>query len=86
MPDIRSPHGAPMGREEWTEYTGERVRCFRLRMVDGDYDDGGAYWGGGCPYVYCALSDSLRLFVRATSRDEAKAKLIARKPGIRWVN
>lgn len=79
-----------MGREEWEEYDGAPVRCFRLRMVDGDYDDGGAYWGGGggpSGWVYCATDGAnFRLFARAHSRDKAKAEFRTRTPTIRWIN
>ena len=47
----------------------------RLRMIDGDYDTGGAYWGGtpGQP-MWCAFSAdlSVMIFTRAATREEAK--------------
>ncbi len=91
MPDVGPcPRGAPMGRDESKEYAGAPVRCFRLRMVDYDYDDGGAYWGGwseSTGAVYCATDGSdFRLFTRAKTREDAKAKFLKREPTIRWIN
>lgn len=93
MSDVSSKYGAPMGREEHGNDDGEplteRARCFRLRMVDGDYDDGGAYWGSGGPegFVYCATNgDGFRYFTRAHSRASAKAKFLERDARIRWIN
>lgn len=62
--------GAPMGRGPYTQPTG-RVHLQRVPMVDGDYDKGGAYWGGGTP-LFCAWNDEGAAYVRAHSRDEAK--------------
>lgn len=56
----------------------------RLKFVDGDYDQGGAYWGSPAN-VYraisvnaCEFGDSLQtaeVFVRARSRSEAKLRV-----------
>lgn len=62
--------GSPMGRGPYTQPTG-RVHLQRVPMVDGDYDKGGAYWGGGTP-LYCAWNDEGAAYVRAHSRAEAK--------------
>lgn len=86
-------YGAPMGRPSQMkpENFQGKTRCFRVRLVDGDYDDGGAYWGGGGLPVYCARNDSgLFMTTRANSRAEAKvafqdeAKVINQT--IQWVN
>jgi len=57
-----------------------KLRMERLRWVDGDYDQFGAYWGNsGGTSIYCAHGDagevSARVFVRASSREEAKTKV-----------
>jgi len=75
-------YGAPMGRDSFGDprkVSDKRISLFRVRMVDGDYDDGGAYWGGypGLP-LYCARTgdDSSYLdFARANSRKEAAEKM-----------
>ena len=56
-----------------------RLHLYRMRLVDGDYDNGGAYWGGGnavVGWMYHAYdvfpAPTTQLFVRARSREEAK--------------
>jgi hypothetical protein len=54
-----------------------KLRVTRLKWVDGDYDEFGAYWGNtGKDDVYCAWGDigetAVRIFVRADARDVAK--------------
>lgn len=80
--------GAQMGRPNiiphgLTEKGTQSVKLHleRLQWVDGDYDQGGAYWG--CPgrgmYVYCAWGKwginmaFVQVFVRAISRKDAKS-------------
>lgn len=55
----------------------------RLEWVDGDYDQGGAYWGRTKgEYIYRAEGESAdaveTMFVRAGSVSEAKARIIER--------
>lgn len=86
LPAVSCRYGAPMGRRESTEGADARARCFRLRFIDGCYDEGGAYWGAPAN-VYCATNDEgLLLFCRADSRKEAKGKFRERLPSLRWVN
>lgn len=77
--DVSSRFGAPMGRHSDEIPAGVKVHLQRVPMVDGDYDPGGAYWGGPSPTtgaIYCAWSDSgLVRYFRAHSREDAKAKL-----------
>lgn len=57
-----------------------KLHLERLKWVDGDYDQGGAYWG--CPgrgmYVYCAWGHwgpndlFVQVFVKTVSRIDAK--------------
>ena len=46
----------------------------RVRFIDGDYDLGGAYWGGGGDPLFCAWAEGVdaRVFVRAKDRTLAK--------------
>lgn len=77
--DVNCKYGAPVGRSEYgnaCEVSDKRIHLFRVRLVDGDYDDGGAYWGGGrgVKPLYCARTGddcTYRQFVRASSRKEA---------------
>lgn len=78
FPDVSAKHGAPMGRRHAKELSEEgKIRLFRVRLVDGDYDDGGAYWGGPpSPPLYCARDeDGNEQFVRARSRTAAAKEL-----------
>lgn len=63
-----------------------KLRIQRMNLIDGDYDTGGAYWGGPSPTsgrMYCAfryrpsmvsimLNFDALVFVRANSRAQAK--------------
>ena len=76
-------YGANMGRRNLTEGIPERLHLQRVRMVDGCYDTGGAYWGGPAD-LYCAFSPDdtanetpIRVFVRAKGNAEAKVKVLA---------
>lgn len=77
--NVSSPHGAPMGRrsDPIEEFEG-RVHLERVPMVDGDYDAGGAYWGGGSNPVYCAWDDAgHEHYLRARDLDAAKRQFPA---------
>ena len=90
--DVSSKYGAPMGRRSVVTDAAAKVKLFRVRMVDGDYDDGGAYWGGypSAP-LYCASApgadcdgEGVQLFVRAQSRELAKKDILRLHPGLRF--
>jgi hypothetical protein len=79
-----SQYGAQMGRQFQTEGKPECLHLQKLRMVDGAYDTGGAYWGMGTP-IYCAFSPEdtendipIRVFCRAHNREEAKEEILRR--------
>ena len=72
-------YGADMGRRNNITEPDYPVKfhLVRLRWVDGDYDEGGAYWGGGTgSYIYHAWGDGKEfeqeMFVRASSRAYAR--------------
>jgi len=84
-----SPRGADMGRPNRLPSDINapiKLHLQQLQLIDGDYDTdgtptgGGAYWGytRGNP-MYCAFSNNLdnawQVFVRGTSREQAKAKV-----------
>ena len=89
--NVSSPRGAPMGRPEIVTTHWAIVKVFKVKMVDGDYDDGGAYWGGGpgTQPLYCCEGHNedgdIRLFTRADSLDEAREAFKARYPGLTYV-
>ena len=82
-----SNRGADMGRPNRIPAdanTVGKLHLVRLQWVDGDYDEGGAYWGRSfhnyrSDYIYCCYGETkteqLRIFVRAFTRDEAKAEV-----------
>lgn len=72
-------YGAPMGRrsDPVATLTG-RVHVRRVPFVDGDYDQGGAYWGGGRHTLplFCAWDDAGRVhYFRASDRVRALTEL-----------
>ncbi len=76
-----SSYGAQMGRRNTIGENG-KLHLQHLRSVDGDYDVGGAYWGGAYD-LYCAFAPDLVenkkatcIFVRADDHEEAKEKVI----------
>ena len=86
--NVSSRYGAPMGRasDPFVSLAGRTVHLRRIRLVDYDYDPGGAYWGSGVP-LWCAWVDvadarvgRLAVYLRAKDRNAAKAKL----PGTRF--
>ena len=87
-----SARGADMGRVEWlprdSNATG-LLQLRRLRLIDGGYDEGGAYFGYP-EDVYHAEGDldgeptRTRLFTRADSRRDAKDNIRERLPNVRF--
>jgi hypothetical protein len=74
-----SYRGADMGRvnslpEDLTAPC--KLHFTQLKWVDGDYDQGGAYWGRTKgDHIFCAWGDvgdvSVRIFIRAFRREDA---------------
>jgi hypothetical protein len=81
-----SKYGASMGRTDQPpdEETEDLVLYVqRIKFVDGDYDAGGAYWGGGSR-LYCAFNRdcTVMVFLRENSLKEAVAEALKRCPGM----
>jgi len=81
--NVSSKYGAPMGRRSDgpTEFVGKvHLQC--VPFVDGDYDPGGAYWGGPPSNpLFCAWDDEGHVFyTRAHSREAAKDLLLQHCP------
>lgn len=83
--DVNARFGAPMGRYSVMDDDSAKVHLFRVKFVDGDYDDGGAYWGGGSA-LYCARDDAgqVQQFLRVRTREKAKAQLKEEFPNLRF--
>ncbi len=81
--------GSAMGRSNSVPSDGDqrsapcKLRLVRLKWIDGDYDQGGAYWGRSdtADAIYRAIGDCgderAEVFTRAKSRAEAKANVRA---------
>jgi hypothetical protein len=75
-----------MGRATSTDHDKSESLKFRLaqvRLNNGGYDDGGAYWGHGAPLfvLECETDDAdgyrlTRLFMRAPSRAQLKLDVL----------
>jgi hypothetical protein len=90
--NVHRPYGAPMGRPDCYG-DGEspcKLHLERVRLVDGDYDEGGAYWGGGsgASPLYVAYgedaSEQIHIFVRASNREIAKTIVRSRRRNVRF--
>jgi hypothetical protein len=86
-------YGAPLGDrgEQGDPDRSYKFYLQRIRMVGGDYDPAGTYWGGGrsTPPLYGFMVDDdedglVRGFVRATSRDGAKSVIHEEYPNARF--
>jgi len=84
--NVSCQYGAPMGRRsnQVTELSG-RVHLRYVPFVDGDYDRGGAYWGGGMYTrpLFCAWdNEGCIVYLRSASRESAKKNLSSQNPAI----
>lgn len=81
--EVGSRYGAPMGRR--SDLPSDEPVKLHLRyvpFVDGCYDQGGAYWGMPAN-LYVAwgnldgdIGEPVEFYVRASSREDAKAKVL----------
>lgn len=83
LPDVGSKYGAPMGRSNVTDNPSANVRLFFVTMIDGDYDMGGAYWGGSEPRLFGVLGEGFMAFCRAGSLEEAKESFLKDFPDLK---
>lgn len=84
---VNAKEGAPMGRQNKLPPDPSapiKLRLHRLTMVDGDYDEGGAYWGRGTCPVRVAYGPGTLLFVRERTRYEAKTAVLRLVPKARF--
>jgi hypothetical protein len=83
LEQLSCKYGAQMGRKDNVPsdiITMGKLHLERLNFVDGDYDYGGAYWGGGTSEkIYWAYGETstaqIDIFVRAKDRSDAKEKV-----------
>ena len=74
LANVSSTRGAPMGRND--DHIVGKCRLQKVVMYDGCYDKGGAYWGMGTQLWVCEDSDGSQMFVRASTRIEAKKLIV----------
>lgn len=79
--NVSSKYGAPMGRR--SDPPGDfdlmqRLHMRQVPMVDGAYDPGGAYWGGGV--LWCVWDDDGHEHYSRGSAASVQAKF----PGAKW--
>ena len=87
LSNVSSPYGAPMGRQE---SHGDRsqpahFKLTKLLWEDGDYDTGGAYWGGGdSASIFQAVAkqddETVELYRRAGSFSDAEKQILKDYP------
>lgn len=83
-------YGASMGRASYHADERDVAAKFRLHAIPldgGGYDNGGAYWGWPSD-LYRAIAESdageIELFIRAPSREQARAIVVAKYPNARF--
>ncbi len=94
LSNCSNKYGAEMGRPNILPSNTNsplKLRMEKLKWVDYDYDQGGAYWGGGTrSSIYCAWHDNksnpVQIFVREASRQDAKEKVKSILPVVRFYN
>lgn len=84
VPPVNARYGAPMGRPDKAQDTGLRMHLRRVRINSGGYDDGGAYWGLGAPLWAYDDGENDWSYLRARTRDDAKAKILERFPDAKF--
>ena len=67
-------HGAPMGAASYYRDPAP-LHLQIVNMLDGCYAPDGTYWGVGTP-LWCAFNDDARIYIRAHTREEAKARTL----------
>ena len=95
LTQLNCKHGAPMGRPDvipdWVvnqKAPTPTLHLRRMKMVDHDYDTGGAYWGGPCEHgcMWCAFSgkdtEPIQVFVRARTVTDAMRMVLDKIPRV----
>lgn len=78
LPKFNCQYGAPMGMGNVISGTATKLSLIKLDWIDGDYTKNGVYWGNnGTDNIYYAYNKYNQIYVRASSRKEAKEKVRA---------
>ena len=82
---VSCKYGAPMGRHGHTGGEPDKVHLRRVRLDNGGYDSGGAYWGIGATLYEVFDNDGTYTdYFRASSRDAAKAIVRESLPDVKF--
>lgn len=88
LAEVSNRYGAPMGRGDTMPGDTDAAIALeieRLVWVDGDYDQGGAYWGNSGDYIWRFTGDDgeqqVEVFIRSKTEGEAVAQLHEKLPG-----
>ncbi len=87
---VNCSRGSPMGRYETLpqdKNTNYKLHLRRVPGHSGDYDKGGAYWGGlWTNPLYCAWNDEFEMYIRIANRNKAKEYVKIIYPNARFFN
>jgi hypothetical protein len=91
LSEVSSKYGAPMGRRDTHADDQDapiELMVHHLPFVDGDYDSGGAYWGGGGGPLWRAteIEGPVEFFIRAKDRWEALEVVREEYPAVHIVD
>lgn len=86
LSNVSCRYGSPMGRRNTVPEGTEPVKVHleKMALVDGDYDQGGAYWGGGGDPMWVAWANDFEVFVRASNRHAAKRSVAQEYKNVRF--
>lgn len=89
LAEVSSQFGASMGRPEThdSSFADQPVnfQLVKLAWQDGDYDTGGAYWGGGDgDHIFHAVAGEIELFRRGKSFSDVEASILEEYPFARF--
>ena len=87
LPKYNCQYGAPMGMGNVIDSRFPKLYLIKLLWIDGDYTPNGIYWGNtGRDNIYYAYNDYNRIYVRASSRIEAKNEIRKLMSSARFYN
>jgi hypothetical protein len=87
-------YGSSMGRKNQLNGKPEKLHLRKIRLNQGGYDQGGAYWGNTTnSHIYLAISpdnteneEPVICYVRAENRNEAKKLVLEKLPKFKFLN
>jgi hypothetical protein len=87
LPKVDCSRGAPMGMRNIIDVNFPKLYLIKLPWIDGDYTPNGIYWGNtGRDNIYYAYNEYNRIYIRASSRIEAKNEVRKLMSSARFYN